>query len=152
MDKSMNLNSRNGISERYQIATIEATPDLCSQNLMFLMYMIHLSSILAYLCISITQISFHQLFQRILLNMFKHTITQQEMPKITVLIRKKMFSDCAIRNCGPSFWNSLDKTLKQCKTTKHFRNQLKSVLLSEYNWFHFGACLVRSCVFLSVCV
>ena len=36
--------------------------------------------------IIITQISFHQFFQRILLNMFKHTITQQEMPKITDLI------------------------------------------------------------------
>ena len=36
---------------------------------------------------------------------------------------KKMFSDCAIRNCGPPFWNSLDKTVKQFKTTKHFRNQ-----------------------------
>ena len=46
---------------------------------------------------------------------------------------KKMFYDCAIRNCGPSFWNSLDKTLKHCKATKHFRNQLKSILLSEYN-------------------
>ena len=53
------------------------------------MYMIHLSSILAYLCISITQISFHQFFQRILLNIFKHTITQQEMPKITVLIKQR---------------------------------------------------------------
>ena len=59
---------------------------------------------------------------------------------------KKMFSDCAIRNCGPTFWNSLDKTLKHCKTTKHFRNQLKSILLSEYNWLHFGACLVCFCV------
>ena len=83
------FNSRNGLSERYQIATIEATPDLCSQNLMFLMHMIHLSSILAYLCISITQISFYQFFQHILLNMFKHTITQQEMPKITVLIKQR---------------------------------------------------------------
>ena len=46
---------------------------------------------------------------------------------------KKMFSDCAIKNCGPTFWNSLDKTLEHCKTTKHFRNQLKSILLSEYN-------------------
>ena len=70
-------------------ATIDAIPDLCSQNLMFLMYMIHLSSILAYLCINITQISFHQFFQRILLNMFKHIITQQEMPKITVLIKQR---------------------------------------------------------------
>ena len=83
------LNSRNGLSERYQIATIKATPDLCSQNLMFLMYMIQLSSILAYLCINITQISFHQFLQRILLNMFKHTITQREMPKITVLIKQR---------------------------------------------------------------
>ena len=56
---------------------------------MFLMYMIHLSSILAYLCINITQISFHQFFQRVLLNMFKHTITQQEMPKTTVLIKQR---------------------------------------------------------------
>ena len=40
-----------------------------------------------------------------------------------------MFSDRAIRNCGPSFWNSSGKkkkknTIKQCKTTKHFRNDL----------------------------
>ena len=63
---------------------------------------------------------------------------------------KKMFSDCAIRNFGPSFWNSLDKTVKHCKTTKNFWNQLKSVLLSEYNWFHFGACLVYSCVFIGL--
>ena len=47
------------------------------------------NSILACLCISITQISFHQFFQRILLNIFNHTITQQEMPKITVLIKQR---------------------------------------------------------------
>ena len=128
------LNSITGLSERYQIASTEATPDLCSQNVMFLMYMIYSSSILVYLCINITQTSFHQFLQSILLNMFKHTVTQQEMPRVIVSIKqKKMFSDCAIRNCGPSFWNSLDKTIKHCKTTKHFRNQLKSVLLSEYN-------------------
>ena len=44
-------------------------------------------------------------------------------------------------------WNSLDKTVKLCKTTKNFRNQLKSVLLSEYNWFRLGACLVYFCAF-----
>ena len=37
-------------SEQYQIATIEATPDLCSQNL------IHLGSILVYLCIKLTSL------------------------------------------------------------------------------------------------
>ena len=59
------------------------------QNLIFLMYMIHLSSILVYLCIDITQINFRQFFQRILLNMFKRTIIQQEMLKITVLIKQR---------------------------------------------------------------
>ena len=53
------------------------------------MYMIHLSSILVYLCIDITEINFQQFFQRILLNMLKHTITQQEMPQITVLIKQR---------------------------------------------------------------
>ena len=61
------LNSRNGLSGLYQIATIEATPGLCSQNLIFLTYVIHLSSILVHLCIDITQINFHKFFQRILL-------------------------------------------------------------------------------------
>ena len=55
------------------------------------MYLIHLSSILVYSCIDITQINFHQFFQHILLNMFKHTITQQEMLKITVLIKQRKF-------------------------------------------------------------
>ena len=53
------------------------------------MYMIHLSSILVYLCIDITQINFHQFVQLILLNMFKHTFIQQEMLKITVLIKQR---------------------------------------------------------------
>ena len=92
--------------------------------------MIHLSSILAYLCINITQISFHQFFRRILLNMFKHTSIQQDMPKIVVLIKQRNCFLIAQLEIRPSFWNSLDKTVKQCKTTKHFRNQLKSVLLS----------------------
>ena len=42
---------------------------------------------------------------------------------------KKMSSDCAIRNCVPTFWNSLDKTLKHCKTSKHFRSQLKYIYI-----------------------
>ena len=47
--------------------------------------------------------------------------------------------------------NSLDKNIKQCKTTKHFWNQLKSVLISEYKWFHFWEVYVL-CVFcLFVC-
>ena len=42
-----------------------------------------------FMYIDITQINFHQFFQRILLNMFKHTIIQQEMLKITVLIKQR---------------------------------------------------------------
>ena len=72
-----------------KIFKLQNTPGLCSQNIMFLMFMVHLNSILVYLCTNITQINFRQFFQRILLNMFKHTITQQEMPKIIVSIKQR---------------------------------------------------------------
>ena len=141
------LNSKNGLSGQYQIATIEATPGLCSQNLIFLMYMIHSSSILVYLCIDITQINFHQFFSTYFTKHVQtHNYPTRNAQDYSINKTKRMFSDCAIRNCGPTFWNSLDKALKHCKTTKHFRNQLKSILLSEYNWLHFGACLVCFCV------
>ena len=81
---------------------------------MFLICMIQLSSSLVYSRINITQINFHQFFQRNLQNMFKHTTTQQEMAKITV-------SDCAIRNCGPS----LNKTVKHCRVTLAYYITLK---------------------------
>ena len=44
---------------------------------------------------------------------------------------KKAFSNQAIRNCGPPFWNSLDKFVKQSKTVKIFRKVLKANLLSS---------------------
>ena len=48
----------------------------------------------------------------------------------------KMFSDRSIRVTGPSLWNSLDIKFKHCKTTKHFRNEFKSSLITTYNtWF-----------------
>ena len=77
-----------------------------------------------------------------------HNYPTRNAQDYSINITKKMFSDRAIRNCGPSFWNSLDKTLKHCKTTKHFQNELKSVLLSVYNWFLFGVCLVYLCLFV----
>jgi len=46
---------------------------------------------------------------------------------------KKVFSDRAVRNCGPTFWNSLNNGIKRCKNTKEFRNNLKKHLLSSYN-------------------
>ena len=45
---------------------------------------------------------------------------------------KKAFSNQAIRNCGPSFWNSLDKTVKQSKNVKNFRKKLKTNFISNY--------------------
>ena len=46
---------------------------------------------------------------------------------------KKMFSDRSIRITGPTLWNTLDAKIKHCKTTKHFRNELKSSLIIKYN-------------------
>ena len=46
---------------------------------------------------------------------------------------KKMFSDRSIRITGPTLWNTLDAKIKHCKTTKHFRNELKSSLITKYN-------------------
>ena len=41
-----------------------------------------------------------------------HNYPTRNAQDYSINITKKMFSDRAIRNCGPSFWNSLDKTLK----------------------------------------
>ena len=46
---------------------------------------------------------------------------------------KKMFADRSIRITGPTLWNSLDTKIKHCKSTKHFRNEFKSILISKYN-------------------
>ena len=72
-------------------------------------------------------------FQRILQDILKHNYPKRSAQDYSTNKTKKMFSDCAIRNCGPTFWNSMDKIMvKHYKTTEHFRNQLKSVLLSDY--------------------
>ena len=66
----------------------------------------------------------------------------------------KTFSDCAVRNCGPSFWNFfLDKTVKHCKTTKHFRNQfyylntIIDFILGHVLCILLYFCLFEKCVF-----
>ena len=38
---------------------------------------------------------------------------------------KKMFSDRSIQITGPSLLNSVDTKIKHCKTTQHFRSELK---------------------------
>ena len=92
--------------QKWAIRTISNSHYRCHTGPLFskfnvLMYMIHLSSILAYLRISITQISFHNFFQHILLNMFKpHNYPTRNAQDYSINKTKKMFSDCAIRNCG----------------------------------------------------
>ena len=46
----------------------------------------------------------------------------------------KMFSDRSVRVTGPSLWNSLDIKFKHCKTTKHFRNEFKSSLITKVSF------------------
>ena len=55
------------------------------------------------------------------------------MLKISVHRTKKMFADRSIRITGPTLWNSLDTKIKHFKSTKHFRNEFKSSLISKYN-------------------
>ena len=45
---------------------------------------------------------------------------------------KKVFSDQTVRTSGPILWNSLHQNFKMSKTVKHFRNQLKNYLISQY--------------------
>ena len=61
-----------------------------------------------------------------------HNYPTRNAHNYNVTKTKKTFSDRAIRNCGPNFWNSLDKSIKQCSNTKDFKNKLRSNLLSDY--------------------
>jgi len=45
---------------------------------------------------------------------------------------KKAFSDQTIRVSGPVLWNSLTTTLKNSKSTKHFKHQFKEYLIKSY--------------------
>ena len=44
---------------------------------------------------------------------------------------KKSFSDHTIRTRGP-IWNSLPKSVKECKSVKHFRTLFKTKLIQTY--------------------
>ena len=45
---------------------------------------------------------------------------------------KKSFSDHSVRTQGPILWNSFNKNIKKSNSIKHFRNQYKNQLLSNY--------------------
>ena len=45
---------------------------------------------------------------------------------------KKSFSDHTIRIRGPILWNSLPKSMNECKPVKNFRTLLKTQLIQTY--------------------
>ena len=47
--------------------------------------------------------------------------------------KNKTFSDHSVRTSGPQLWNSLENSLKNSKSVKHFRNQFKQKLISSYD-------------------
>lgn len=63
----------------------------------------------------------------------KHNYSTRNAQDYSVNLTKKVFSDSAIRNSGPVFWNSLSNIIKQCKNIKLFKSHLKSNLLCKYS-------------------
>ena len=45
---------------------------------------------------------------------------------------KKSFSDHTIRTRGPILWNFLPKSIKECKSVKHFQTLLKTQFIQTY--------------------
>ena len=62
-----------------------------------------------------------------------HGYQTRHVNDYNIVKNKRSFSDHAIRYNGPILWNSLDKSLKNSRTVKHFRSQFKSLLVSQYN-------------------
>ena len=56
----------------------------------------------------------------------------RQVNDLTLSLNKKSFSDHAIGTSGPHLWNSLPDKLKDSKTVKQFRNQLKQTLIETY--------------------
>ena len=77
-----------------------------------------------------------------------HNYPTRNAQDYSINITKKMFSDRAIRNCGPSFWNYLDKTLKPLQNHQ---------TLPKWTEISFTVCIQlislwgMSCVLASVC-
>ena len=61
-----------------------------------------------------------------------HDYQTRHVDNLNLTKNKRTFSDRSVRSSGPVLWNSLDKSLKSSNSTKHFRNQFKQQLISEY--------------------
>ena len=64
-----------------------------------------------------------------------HNYSTRNAQDYSIYKAKKVFADRAIRTTWPTLWNSLDSKLKYCKTAKHFRNEFKSSLVNDCDYF-----------------
>ena len=61
-----------------------------------------------------------------------HEYPTRHVNDLNLTNNKKTFSDHTIRTRGPILWNSLPKSIKECKSVKHFRTLLKTQLIQTY--------------------
>ena len=61
-----------------------------------------------------------------------HNYLTRHVNDLNLTNNKKSFSDHTIRTSGPILWNSLPITIKNSRSVKHFRIQLKLKLLQTY--------------------
>ena len=61
-----------------------------------------------------------------------HSYQTRHVNDLNISFNKKAFTDNAIRTSGPFLWNSLPHKLKESKSVKQFRNQLKQNIILTY--------------------
>ena len=63
-----------------------------------------------------------------------HDYQTRHVNNYNITFNKKSFSDRAIRTTGPILWNSLHESLKESKTIKHFRKNMKETIIHNYKF------------------
>ena len=61
-----------------------------------------------------------------------HEYPSRHVNDLNLTNDEKLFSDHTIPTHGPIVWNSLPKSIKECKSVKHFRTLLKTQLIQMY--------------------
>ena len=62
-----------------------------------------------------------------------HDYQTRQVNDLNINFHKKSFTDSSIRSRGPLLWNSLSFEIKESKSVKQFRNQLKQNIIKNYN-------------------
>ena len=62
-----------------------------------------------------------------------HEYPTRHVNDLNVTNTKKSFSNHIIRTRGPILWNSLPKSIKECKSVKHFRTLLMQPSMANLN-------------------